>query len=165
MKTKTIILVVSVIGVITLLGMWLSGFIMTEKDLAVDAGPELPDVWASYMENNDTRHAYHRSGHDCSLYISQSITDDDRFIYQTTIDCDTTVSRPIPSAMQYDSSNPVMSVFGEYDVMLEDLPICSWDILHLIQHNDTDSYSDQSGLVMLESDCWIFDKSLIGLLE
>lgn len=137
---------------------------MTEEDLAVNAGPELPDVWTSYTVNNDTRHAYYRSGYDCNLSISQSVTHDDRFIYQTTIDCDTTVSRPQSNYMLQDSRNPVMSVFGEYHVVIEDLPSYSWDVLHLLQ-NDTDSYTGQSGLAMLESVCWIYDRNLIGLLD
>ena len=165
MKTRIIILVVSVVGVIMLLGMWLSGFIMTEEDLAVYDGPELPDVWTSYTADNETRHVYYRLGYDCNLSISQRITDDDRRIYQTTMDCATTVASPSSRIMQDGQSIPVMSVFGEYDVILEDLPICSWDIRHMEKLHDADSDSDQTGLAMLESTCWIYDKSLTSILE
>lgn len=98
--------------------------------------------------------------YDCNLSISQRITDDDRRIYQTIMDCATTIASPTSRIMQDGQSIPMMSVFGEYDVVLEDLPICDWDIQHMEKH-DTDS--DQTGLAMLESTCWIYDKGLIGL--
>ena len=148
-----------------MLGIWLSRSIMMEDDLTVHNGSDLPDVWTSYIEGNETRHVYNRSGYDCNLSISQRVTDDDRFIYQTTMDCATTIATSTTRIMQDGQSIPVMSVFGEYDVILEDLPTCSWDILHMVKYNDTNSDSDQLGLAMLKSDCWIYDKSLIGLLE
>lgn len=54
----------------------------------------------------------------------------------------------------------IRSVFEEFEFVLEGMPICSWNILHIDQHNLGDN---QTGLIFVKSDCWINGKNLFGL--
>ena len=145
--------------------LFLPDYTIAEDRLAIDGASgssAIPDSWVSYTATNETRHAYNPTGYDCTLTISQNITDEDRRVIQTTIDCASTIATHTSRIVQDGQSVDVKSVFDEYEFVLEDLPTCSWDILHIDGH---DSSPNQTGIIFVESDCWIFDKGLIGLPE
>lgn len=135
-------------------------YVLTEGQPAIDGSPAIPASWASYSTANETRRAYNPTAYDCTLAISQSITDDDRRVARITMDCASTIVTHTSRIMQDGQSVDIRSVFEEYEFVLEDLPVCSWDIMHIDQHNQGDS---QKGLISADTDCWIDDKGLFGL--
>lgn len=142
--------------------LFLPEYVITGDRLDIGGGPAIPDPWVSYATANETRHAYNPSAYDCTLTIAQSVTDDDRRVAQITMDCASTIVTYTSRMAQDGQSVDVRSVFEEFEFVLEDLPTCSWDILHIDQH---DPGNNQTGLIFVNTDCWINDKGLFGLLE
>lgn len=140
--------------------MLLPEYIFTEDRLAIGDSPAVPDSWVSHTAANETRHAYNPTAYDCTLTIFQGITDDDRQVAQITMDCASTIAAYTSRIMQDGQSVDIRSVFEEFEFVLEVLPTCSWDILHIDQHDPSDN---QTGLIFVELDCWINDKGLFGL--
>ena len=161
-RTRLALGIVAAVVVVTAASiiLLLPEYVLTEDQLAIDGSPAIPDSWVSYTTANETRHAYNPTAYDCTLTISQSITDDDRRVAQITMDCASTIVTYTSRIMQDGQSVDIRSVFEEFEFMLEDLPVCSWDILHIDQHDPGDN---QKGLIFADTDCWINDKGLFGL--
>ncbi len=117
-------------------------------------------TWIIFIFTNKTKYYYNPVTYDCTLTITQEITEEERYITTKTTDCATKITG-YQSRTEIDgTTSRIKSVFSEFEFVLEDLPMCSLGLTYLVSHGV--ATGNHSGVIFTNSTCWIYDKSILG---